>query len=162
MLELPRLACDWLTVALSCRVRALGCRLDSGDLSYLSQEVRKMTTEASKTFNRPFLATTNIVASNDINEESLHSLGDQVRVNLVMSFSLCGGSRLLAKVLPVPLLGSDRLWTSGALFFLATSDHVLIRAVYTCNGCTRTRKQAVNYEVFFRRKTWCTMVTSHR
>lgn len=58
--------------------RALGCRLDSGDLSYLSQEVRKMTTKASKTFERPFLATTNIVASNDINEESLHSLADQV------------------------------------------------------------------------------------
>ncbi|CAM9809113.1 unnamed protein product [Ectocarpus sp. 4 AP-2014] len=57
--------------------RALGCRLDSGDLSYLSQEVRKMTTEAAKTFNRPFLATTNIVASNDINEESLHYLADQ-------------------------------------------------------------------------------------
>eukprot|EP00752_Nemacystus_decipiens_P007286 g6520.t1 len=57
--------------------RALGCRLDSGDLSYLSQEVRNMTTEASNTFNRPFLATTNIVASNDINEESLHSLADQ-------------------------------------------------------------------------------------
>lgn len=37
-----------------------------------------MTTEASETFNRPFLATTNIVASNDINEESLHSLADQV------------------------------------------------------------------------------------
>ncbi|CAM9533896.1 unnamed protein product [Ectocarpus sp. 8 AP-2014] len=57
--------------------RALGCRLDSGDLSYLSQEVRKMTTEAAKTFNRQFLATTNIVASNDINEESLHYLADQ-------------------------------------------------------------------------------------
>lgn len=57
--------------------RAIGCRLDSGDLSYLSQEVRRMVTEASKTFNRPFLASTNIVASNDINEESLHSLADQ-------------------------------------------------------------------------------------
>ncbi|CAM9899441.1 unnamed protein product [Pylaiella littoralis] len=57
--------------------RALGCRLDSGDLSYLSQEVRKMTTEASKSFDRPFLATTNIMASNDINEESLQSLADQ-------------------------------------------------------------------------------------
>lgn len=37
-----------------------------------------MTTEASKSFDRPFLATTNIVASNDINEDSLHSLTDQV------------------------------------------------------------------------------------
>ncbi|CAM9831420.1 unnamed protein product [Scytosiphon promiscuus] len=57
--------------------RAQGCRLDSGDLSYLSQEVRKMTTEAAERFKRPFLAATNIVASNDINEESLHSLADQ-------------------------------------------------------------------------------------
>lgn len=59
--------------------RALGCRLDSGDLSYLSQEVRAMVTKVSETFGRAFLATTNIVASNDINEESLHSLADQVR-----------------------------------------------------------------------------------
>lgn len=57
--------------------RAKGCRLDSGDLSYLSQEVRRMVTEASQTFQRPFLAETNIVASNDINEESLYHLADQ-------------------------------------------------------------------------------------
>lgn len=38
-----------------------------------------MVTEASKRFERPFLATTTIVASNDINEDSLHSLADQVR-----------------------------------------------------------------------------------
>ncbi|CAM9185098.1 unnamed protein product [Ascophyllum nodosum] len=57
--------------------RALGCRIDSGDLNYFSQEVRRMVTEASKSFERPFLATTNIVASSDINEETLHSLSDQ-------------------------------------------------------------------------------------
>eukprot|EP00752_Nemacystus_decipiens_P007287 g6520.t2 len=68
--------------------RALGCRLDSGDLSYLSQEVRNMTTEASNTFNRPFLATTNIVASNDINEESLHSLADQAQPALGCVYKL--------------------------------------------------------------------------
>lgn len=67
----------WFRMITPCH-RAIGCRLDSGDLSYLSQEVRRMVTEASKTFNRPFLASTNIVASNDINEESLHSLADQV------------------------------------------------------------------------------------
>lgn len=38
-----------------------------------------MTTEAARRFDRPFLAATNIVASNDINEESLNSLADQVR-----------------------------------------------------------------------------------
>lgn len=52
-----------------------------------------MTTEAAKTFNRPFLATTNIVASNDINEEYLHYLADQVwflsRVQLVCVLFLC-------------------------------------------------------------------------
>lgn len=37
-----------------------------------------MVTEASQTFQRPFLAETNIVASNDINEESLYHLADQV------------------------------------------------------------------------------------
>lgn len=45
-----------------------------------------MVTEASKNFNRPFLATTNIVASNDINEESLHSLAEQVcRISVFLS-----------------------------------------------------------------------------
>lgn len=38
-----------------------------------------MVTEASKTFNRPFLIQTNIVASNDLDEESLYSLSEQVR-----------------------------------------------------------------------------------
>ncbi|CAN0494264.1 unnamed protein product, partial [Scytosiphon promiscuus] len=66
--------------------RAQGCRLDSGDLSYLSQEVRKMTTEAAERFKRPFLAATNIVASNDINEESLHSLADQVCGQTISQF----------------------------------------------------------------------------
>lgn len=67
-------------------IRAKGCRLDSGDLSYLSQEVRRMVTEASKTFNRPFLAETNIIASDDINEESLHYLSDQVCHCLLVLF----------------------------------------------------------------------------
>ena len=72
--------CFFLVCTLSClaTTRAIGCRLDSGDLSYLSQEVRRMVTAASVTFERPFLASTNIVASNDINEDSLHSLADQV------------------------------------------------------------------------------------
>lgn len=37
-----------------------------------------MMTETSETFKRPFLAASTIVASNDINEDSLHSIEDQV------------------------------------------------------------------------------------
>lgn len=63
-----------------------------------------MSTEASKTFNRPFLATTNIVASNDINEESLHSLADQVgyRYKVLVTCFFCGGSgpRLQTRCFP--------------------------------------------------------------
>jgi len=48
----------------------VGIRLDSGDLAYLSKETRKI-------FQRHGLGSLTIVASNDINEEVLHSLVKQ-------------------------------------------------------------------------------------
>ncbi|CAM9315238.1 unnamed protein product [Discosporangium mesarthrocarpum] len=56
--------------------RAVGCRLDSGDLAYLSQEVRREVNKVAEEKRRPVLLQTNIVASNDLNEETLHSLND--------------------------------------------------------------------------------------
>lgn len=60
--------------------RAVGIRLDSGDLAYLSKEARRMFRDADALFGDGLeLAKCNIVASNNINEAVLHSLNDQVR-----------------------------------------------------------------------------------
>uniref|UniRef100_A0A8R1I0W0 Nicotinate phosphoribosyltransferase n=1 Tax=Caenorhabditis japonica TaxID=281687 RepID=A0A8R1I0W0_CAEJA len=58
--------------------RSMGCRIDSGDLSYLSKELRNVFIKVAglKTeFN--FFETMPIVASNDINEETIMSLNEQ-------------------------------------------------------------------------------------
>lgn len=103
---------DWPTVLLC--YRALGCRLDSGDLSYLSQEVRRMVAEASIAFERPFLAATTIVASNDINEDSLHSLADQVRSYGVIARSL-NRRHLLSNRLAIDISGVKLLCSFNRL-----------------------------------------------
>ncbi|KAK2181488.1 hypothetical protein NP493_396g02018 [Ridgeia piscesae] len=55
----------------------VGIRLDSGDLAYQSVVVRDMFKKIATTFNEPRFATLLIVASNDINEETIHSLNQQ-------------------------------------------------------------------------------------
>ncbi|CAF1355760.1 unnamed protein product, partial [Didymodactylos carnosus] len=60
-----------------CSYRAVGLRLDSGDLAYLSTEVRTKFKIAASTFNIPYMEHFRIVASNDINEETLKSLQKQ-------------------------------------------------------------------------------------
>ncbi|XP_070533971.1 nicotinate phosphoribosyltransferase-like isoform X2 [Ptychodera flava] len=57
--------------------KALGIRLDSGDLAYLSNSTRQMYRDVAKEYNIPWFAKMSIVASNDINEETLHSLNQQ-------------------------------------------------------------------------------------
>lgn len=54
-----------------------GIRLDSGDLSYLSLECEYAFHEMGHRFDRSFFYELDIVASNDINEEILHSLNKQ-------------------------------------------------------------------------------------
>ena len=54
-----------------------GVRLDSGDLSYLSLECEYVFHEMADRFERPFFYELDIVASNDINENILHSLNKQ-------------------------------------------------------------------------------------
>ncbi|TKR60709.1 hypothetical protein L596_027912 [Steinernema carpocapsae] len=59
--------------------RSLGCRIDSGDLSYLSKEVRarfKAVAEIDPA-SLGWFADLRIVASNDINEETIMSLNEQ-------------------------------------------------------------------------------------
>uniref|UniRef100_A0A915DJY6 Nicotinate phosphoribosyltransferase n=1 Tax=Ditylenchus dipsaci TaxID=166011 RepID=A0A915DJY6_9BILA len=59
--------------------RAMGCRIDSGDLSYLSTELRFMFRKIAEIDPNKlgWMADMNIVASNDINEETIISLNEQ-------------------------------------------------------------------------------------
>ncbi|ETO29791.1 nicotinate phosphoribosyltransferase-like isoform 1, partial [Reticulomyxa filosa] len=67
---------NFMSVALAlheAKCEPIGVRLDSGDLSYLSQKCREYFRRVSQQFQVPFENLT-IVASNDINEEILYSL----------------------------------------------------------------------------------------
>ena len=55
----------------------VGIRIDSGDLAYLSQESYRFFEKIANHFNRPWLTSLQIIASNDINEDTIHSLNDQ-------------------------------------------------------------------------------------
>lgn len=57
--------------------RAVGIRLDSGDLAYLSNVARQFFCEISEKFNIPWFEDLMIMASNDINEETILSLNEQ-------------------------------------------------------------------------------------
>lgn len=71
---------NFLAVALAlndCNYEPVGLRLDSGDLSYLSLEARANFVAVAQHFNIPYLAKMTVAASNDINEDTLHSLEKQ-------------------------------------------------------------------------------------
>ncbi len=70
---------NFLCVALALNeigYKPIGIRLDSGDLSHLSRRTRQIFTEIGKKYGNDF-ARLKIVASNEINEETLRSLGQQ-------------------------------------------------------------------------------------
>ena len=56
---------------------ALGVRIDSGDLAYLSRIARETFEKIATGFNVSWFAKVKIVASNDINEDTILSLNDQ-------------------------------------------------------------------------------------
>ncbi|CAF0885587.1 unnamed protein product [Rotaria sordida] len=71
---------NFLAVALAlhqCNYQAIGLRLDSGDLAYLSLEIRANFVEVARKFNVSHIERLDIVASGDINEETLLSLESQ-------------------------------------------------------------------------------------
>ena len=71
---------NFIMVALSlndCGYIPKGVRLDSGDLSFFSLEVSREFSEIADRYDRPFMRELDIVASNDINENVLHSLNKQ-------------------------------------------------------------------------------------
>lgn len=57
--------------------QAIGIRIDSGDLAYLSNVARHYFIEISNAYSVPWFADLMIMASNDINEETILSLNDQ-------------------------------------------------------------------------------------
>jgi hypothetical protein len=57
--------------------RAVGVRIDSGDLAYLSCLTRKTFECVAERFELPWFSSLTIVASNDINEETILSLNEQ-------------------------------------------------------------------------------------
>jgi nicotinate phosphoribosyltransferase len=57
--------------------KPIGIRLDSGDLAYFSKETRKLFRRAADVFSVDSFANLSIVASNDIDESILFSLGQQ-------------------------------------------------------------------------------------
>ncbi|KAK4416184.1 Nicotinate phosphoribosyltransferase 2 [Sesamum alatum] len=57
--------------------KAVGIRLDSGDLAYQSCEARKFFQAIEKEFKVPDFGKTSITASNDLNEETLGALNKQ-------------------------------------------------------------------------------------
>lgn len=57
--------------------RAIGIRLDSGDLAYLSNVARHFFTEISRIYKLDWFASLMVMASNDVNEETILSLNDQ-------------------------------------------------------------------------------------
>lgn len=63
---------------LCCSYKALGIRLDSGDLAYLSKQSRRVFSFIEKEFGVPGFESLVITASNDINEETLEALNKQV------------------------------------------------------------------------------------
>ncbi|XP_022901146.1 nicotinate phosphoribosyltransferase isoform X2 [Onthophagus taurus] len=57
--------------------KAIGIRIDSGDLAYLSKVARHHFVEIGKKYDIPWFGNLMIMASNDINEETILSLNEQ-------------------------------------------------------------------------------------
>ncbi|XP_068968164.1 nicotinate phosphoribosyltransferase isoform X2 [Bombus flavifrons] len=57
--------------------KAVGIRIDSGDLAYLSNTARNIFERIAIKYNIPWFAKLTICASNDINEETILSLNEQ-------------------------------------------------------------------------------------
>eukprot|EP01123_Difflugia_compressa_P009133 TRINITY_DN2934_c0_g1_i1.p1 TRINITY_DN2934_c0_g1~~TRINITY_DN2934_c0_g1_i1.p1 ORF type:complete len:344 (+),score=44.45 TRINITY_DN2934_c0_g1_i1:108-1034(+) len=98
--------------------KAVGIRLDSGDLAYFSTIARSMFKDLSNQFNVPYFEQFKICASSDIDEDVLHSLSSQgheidifgIGTNLVT----CKGSPALGCVYKlVSINGQPRLKLSN-------------------------------------------------
>ena len=97
---------NFLAVALAlhcCGRRAVGIRLDSGDLAYLSREARRLFVQAAKRDSALFgyFERFTIVASNNINEPTLRSLAEQVCIFLFVSSLQYLLKNIISKILNI-------------------------------------------------------------
>lgn len=69
--------------------RAVGIRIDSGDLAYLSNVARDIFEKIAAKYEIPWFAKLMICASNDINEETIISLNEQVKVRVDLRVAEC-------------------------------------------------------------------------
>uniref|UniRef100_A0A915LFX6 Nicotinate phosphoribosyltransferase n=1 Tax=Meloidogyne javanica TaxID=6303 RepID=A0A915LFX6_MELJA len=72
--------CNFIAVTLALNdlgYKSVGCRIDSGDLAYLSNEIRNRFELIALSFKIDWITNLKIVASNDINEETIRSLYNQ-------------------------------------------------------------------------------------
>ncbi|CAK5015678.1 unnamed protein product [Meloidogyne enterolobii] len=72
--------CNFIAVTLALNdfgYKSIGCRIDSGDLAYLSNEIRNRFKLIALSFKIDWITNLKIVASNDINEETIRSLYNQ-------------------------------------------------------------------------------------
>lgn len=103
---------NFLVVALALHrigFKPLGIRLDSGDLAYLSTETRKLFHEIAKKVNIDYFEKLSIVASNDLNEDTINSLNRQVSLCVcVMVLTSFRDTRLTC-------LPSEPIWSPAKL-----------------------------------------------
>lgn len=57
--------------------RAIGIRIDSGDLAYLSKKARRTFEQIANHFKASWFSELSIIASNDLNEDIIYSLNEQ-------------------------------------------------------------------------------------
>lgn len=77
------------------RYKALGIRLDSGDLAYLSKEVRNFFSTVERELKVPGFGKMVVTASNDLNEETIDALNKQVIIHSFPNLTLKCSMRLI-------------------------------------------------------------------
>lgn len=95
----------WHLQKFCCRYKAVGIRLDSGDLAYLSVETRKFFHTIEKEFGVVGFGKMSITASNDLNEETIDALNKQVIYNSEYLF------RMVCGIIVCRIVSFEMAWT---------------------------------------------------
>lgn len=94
--------------------KAIGIRIDSGDLAYLSNTARDIFERIAIKYNIPWFAKLTICASNDINEETILSLNEQVNKYTLKIFHLTTNfyykQYFLNRIIRSIVLELERIW----------------------------------------------------
>lgn len=110
---------NFIAVALalsSLGYRALGIRIDSGDLAYLSRKIRSIYDRVANLKKLPWFSDLSIIASNDISEHTIHSLNEQ-------------GHRITAFGIGTQLVTCKRQPALGCVYKVRLYETVLFRFI---------------------------------